>query len=278
MFLFPALLILGLFMVYPIIDAFLISFCNYNPFIKRDFIGLKNYGEIFQDKIFWKALVNTLIYLLVTPLITVLSLGLAILVNKQIRGINFFRMMFYLPVVTSMVVVAIAWKWLYSDSGGLLNELLSMVNLPGINWLTDTRTSLPSVMWVTIWKGLGYYMVIFLAGLQGIPKSLMEAAEVDGAGRFRKLMNVTVPCLRPYIVLVMVISFIEAWKVFDEVYLLTKGGPLHSSETLGYYIYHQAFINNFNMGYASAMGVVLFIIILVFSLLNIRYVQRDSAS
>ena len=198
-FLFPALLLMGLFIIYPIIDAIIISFCKYNPFEGRNFIGLKNYADLFQDSNFWRALLNTIIYLLVTPILTVLSIGLAILVNRQIRGITLFRMMFYLPVITSMVVVAIAWKWLFADSGGLLNEILEIIGLLAIYWLSDTGLPYYQLCGVTIWKGLGYYMVIFLAGLQSIPKELLEAAEVDGAGRWRKFLNVTIPCLRPYI-------------------------------------------------------------------------------
>jgi putative chitobiose transport system permease protein len=196
-------------------------------------------------------------------------LALAILVNQKLRGMAFFRMAYYTPVIISMVVAGIAWKALYANDG-ILNQLLKMIGFSeGIPWLTSPQLALWSVMVVTIWKGLGYYMVIYLAGLQGIPAELYEAAAIDGSDGWQKHWDITLPLMRPYLLLVAVISSISAMKVFEEVYIMTQGGPLNHSKTVVYYVYERAF-QDLEINYASAIGLVLFIFILILSLINLR--------
>jgi putative chitobiose transport system permease protein len=210
------------------------------------------------------------------PVLVIAPLGLAILVNQKLRGMAWFRMAYYTPVIISMVVAGIAWKALYT-SDGIFNQILRWSGLSeGIPWLTSPDLALWSVMLVTIWKGLGYYMVIYLAGLQGIPADLYEAAAIDGSDGWQKHWDITLPLMRPYLLLVAVISSISAMKVFEEIYIMTQGGPLNHSKTVVYYVYERAF-RDLEMNYASAIGLVLFLFIFVFSLLNL-YLSRQTNS
>lgn len=275
LFLVPGLIILGAFIFYPMLHAIWLSFTNYNIVNDAEFIGLENYQALFEDPLFWKVLGQTLLYLIiVVPALVVLPIFLAILVNKQIKGIGFFRSAYYIPVVTSMVVVGIAWKWVYADQGVLnyILDSLGIISAP-VNWLTSTSTSIFAVMIVTIWKGLGYYMVIYLAGLQSIPDDLYEAADIDGASKWKQIWHITVPLLMPSIMIVTIMSSISAMKVFEEIYVMTGGGPLNSSKTLVFYIYQEAF-EKLQMGYASAAGVILFLITLIFSIINIKFMNK----
>ena len=275
LFLVPGLIILGAFIFYPMLHAIWLSFTNYNIVNDAEFIGLENYQALFEDPLFWRVLGQTLLYLIiVVPALVVLPIFLAILVNKQIKGIGFFRSAYYIPVVTSMVVVGIAWKWVYADQGVLnyILDSLGIISAP-VNWLTSTSTSIFAVMIVTIWKGLGYYMVIYLAGLQSIPDDLYEAADIDGASKWKQIWHITVPLLMPSIMIVTIMSSISAMKVFEEIYVMTGGGPLNSSKTLVFYIYQEAF-EKLQMGYASAAGVVLFLITLIFSIINIKFMNK----
>jgi len=270
MFLGPGMVFLGIFLFYPTIRLFILSFHKYDMITPMEYVGLQNYQMIVSDPKFHQAFLNSWIYLLVTPILIVISFLVAILVNRKLPGISLFRAIYYLPVVTSMVVVGIAWRWMYQQQG-LLNMVLKAVNFPGapFGFLTSTSLSLPSVMWVTIWKGIGYYMVIFLAGLQAIPEQLYEAGRVDGANFWQLHLHVTLPQIRPQVVLVFILSSINALKVFTEVFVMTKGGPLDSSLTMVVYIYRQAF-DFFKFGYASALGVIIFLSILIFSIFNMR--------
>jgi putative chitobiose transport system permease protein len=217
-FLLPALLLLGITVYLPALQAFALSFTKYDYDITAlpHWVGLENFKQLARDAVFWKTLGNTFLYLIgVVPLLVTLPLILAILVNRQLRGIHWFRVGFYTPVVISMVVAGIAWKALYA-SNGTINQLLSSLGLgDGIPWLTDPAFALWSVMVVTIWKGLGYYMAIYLAGLQAIPADLYEAAAIDGSDGWRRHWDVTVPLMTPYLLLVTVISAISATKVFE---------------------------------------------------------------
>ncbi|AUS99094.1 lactose ABC transporter permease [Nostoc sp. CENA543] len=290
LFLLPALLLLSLTVFWPALQAFYLSFTSYEDISQpAQWIGMKNFLRLWEDKIFWKTLENTLLYLVgVVPVLVILPLGLAILVNQKLRGINWFRAAYYTPVVISMVVAGIAWKWLYAEKG-LLNELLKIFGIfpEGIPWLTDSvppiklfgivPIPLASVMLVTIWKGLGYYMVIYLAGLQSIPADVYEAAAIDGSDGIRKHWDITVPLMQPYIALVAVISAISATKVFEEVYIMTQGGPLNRSKTIVYYLYEQAF-SNLEISYACTIGLVLFLIILGLSVLRLIISQPGGDS
>ncbi|MGH4120210.1 carbohydrate ABC transporter permease [Clostridium sp.] len=272
MFLLPALLILGIFVFYPLIRVIMYSFQSYNVFTPPEWIGTKNYENIIKDKAFLAALKNTVLYfIIVVPTLVVLPVFVAILVNSKLKGIKFFRASYYLPVITSMVVAGIAWKWIYADSGllnYLLVNILHIIKKP-IPFLTSKNTALYSVMIVTIWKGIGYYMVIYLSGLQAISQDIWEAAEIDGASGLKKHLFITFPLLAPSMAIVAVMSSMAAMKVFDEIYIMTGGGPFNSTKTVVYYLYERAF-SQLEMGYASAVGVILFLILLVFSIISIK--------
>ncbi|EFA73945.1 Binding-like protein-dependent transport systems inner membrane component [Raphidiopsis brookii D9] len=282
-FLIPALFLLSLTVFVPALQAFYLSFTSYQDIGESPkFIGIDNFVKLWHDPIFWLTLVNTVVYLVgVVPILVILPLILAILVNQKLRGMSWFRTAYYTPVVISMVVAGIAWKWLYAENG-LLNQLIKTLGIfpDGIPWLTSpdkilgiVPISLASVMVVTIWKGLGYYMVIYLAGLQSIPEDIYEAAAIDGSEGISQHIDITIPLMRPYLALVAVISAISATKVFEEVYIMTGGGPLNSSKTIVYYLYEQAF-SNLQLTYACTIGLVLFLIILGLSYLQIVITQE----
>jgi putative chitobiose transport system permease protein len=278
LFLLPALVVLGLTIFYPALQALYLSFTNYDLLMSSpQWIGWANFQRLWQDRLFWQTLGNTLLYLVcVVPLLVTLPLGLAILVNQKLRGIGWFRVAYYTPVVISMVVAGFAWKWLY-ENNGLLNQLLTSWHLPTVPWLTGPSWALFSVMAVTVWKGLGYYMVIYLAGLQAIPGDLYEAAAIDGSDGWRRHWDITVPLVRPYTLLVSTISAISATKVFEEVYMMTKGGPLNHSKTLVYYVYEQAF-DEFRISYACAIGLVMFLLILLLSVVRLSVQKVTEAN
>ncbi|HEY4602041.1 MAG TPA: sugar ABC transporter permease [Cerasibacillus sp.] len=279
LFLLPGCVILGAFIFYPMLQAIWLSFTNYNMVSEPDFIKFDNYENLFQDELFWKTLKNTFIYLIgVVPALVIVPIFLAVLVNQKLKGIGFFRSAYYIPVVTSLVVAGIAWDWVYKENG-LLNYVLDLLGIIAepIPWLTSTDTAIFAVMVVTVWKGLGYYMIIYLAGLQSIPTSLYEAAQIDGANWWQQHTRITIPMLMPFVLIVTIMSSIAAMKVFEEIYIMTGGGPLHSSETLVFYIYKEAF-DRLNMGYASAAGVVLFILTLIFSLINLKVMGKDKTA
>lgn len=285
LFLLPALIILGLTVFWPALQAFYLSFTSYEDISQPpQWIGFANFLRLWKDAVFWKTLKNTFFYLVgVVPILVIAPLWLAILVNQKLRGINWFRAAYYTPVVISTVVAGIAWNWLYAENG-LLNQLLKLVGFSqGIPWLTDNPPiklfgivpiSLASVMAVTVWKGLGYYMVIYLAGLQSIPADVYEAAAIDGSDGIRKHWDITVPLMKPYLALVAVISAISATKVFEEVYIMTQGQPLNNSKTIVYYLYEQAF-SNLEISYACTIGLVLFLIILGLSVLRLIINQQE---
>jgi putative chitobiose transport system permease protein len=278
LFLLPALIVLGLTVFWPALQAFYLSFTKYEYDLTQtpQWIGLANFQRLGSDPVFWKTLGNTLLYLLgVVPVLVVLPLGLALLVNQKLRGISWFRASFYTPVIISMVVAGIAWRWLYAENG-LFNQMLKQLGFEeGLPWLTSPNWAIYSVMAVTIWKGLGYYMVIYLAGLQSIPAELYEAAALDGSDGYMQHWDITVPLMRPYMFLVGVISAISATKVFEEVYIMTQGGPRNSSKTVVYYLYEQAF-SDLEISYACTIGLVLFLGIFALSILNLKLSQgRD---
>jgi putative chitobiose transport system permease protein len=272
LFLLPALICLGLTIFYPAIQAFLLSFTRLEYDISQPpiWVGLENFQKLLTDQTFWRTLRNTIIYLLgVVPILMTVPLGLAILVNRRLTGIHWFRAAYYVPVIISMVVAGIAWKWLYAETG-LFNQFLR--HIPGLGegipWLTSPSWALFSVMAVTVWKGLGYYMVIYLAGLQSIPQDLYEAAAIDGSEGWQQHWDITIPLMKPYLFLVGVISAISATKVFEEIYIMTQGGPRSSTKTIVYYVYEKAF-QDLEMSYACAIGLVLFLLILSLSILRI---------
>ena len=284
LFLSPALLLLGLSVLVPAAMALLISVCRTGLDLGEplQFVGLANVRRLLADPMLLRVSGTTFLYLIgVVPPILAGSLALAVLVNRQLPGITLFRAAFYTPVLVSLVVAAIAFRWLYAENG-LINGWLGVLFGPGgwlagaagafrpIGFLTDPLLALPAVMLVTLWKGLGYYMVIFLAGLQGIPAELYEAAALDGSTGLRRHLDITLPLLRPYITLVAVISAIGATKVFEEVYLMTQGGPADATRTIVYYVYDQAF-SELEISYACTIGLALFVIVLLLSLIRFAF-------
>ncbi len=275
-FLAPALILLSLTVFWPAFQAFYLSFTRFEYDLTQapQWIGVANFQQLAQDRVFWQALGNSLLYLVgVVPILVFAPLGLAILVNQKLPGMHWFRTAYYTPVIISMIVAGIAWRWLYAQEG-LLNQLLQHLGViqAAVPWLTSPQLALFSVMAVTIWKGLGYYMVIYLAGLQGISADLYEAAALDGSDGWQKHWDITLPLMRPYLLLVGVISAISATKVFEEVYVMTQGGPLNSSKTIVYYLYEKAFMD-LEISYACTIGLVLFLVIFVLSIINLKLSQ-----
>ena len=274
-FLTPALVLIGLSVLIPAAMALVMSFSQAGLDVSEPlrFVGLANIRRLLADPMFFRVTGTTFLYLLgVVPPIVVGALALAVLVNRQLPAIHWFRAALYTPVLVSIVVAAIAFRWIYAENGlinGWLTALLGRSFDP-IGFLTSPLLALPSVMLVTLWKGLGYYMVIFLAGLQGISPDLYEAAALDGSEGLRKHLDITLPLLRPYITLVAVISAIAATKVFEEVYLMTQGGPADSTRTLVYYVYDQAFAE-LEISYACTIGLALFLIVLLLSLVRFLF-------
>jgi putative chitobiose transport system permease protein len=276
LFLAPALFLLGLTVFLPALQAFYLSFfTDYNlDQNTATWYGLGNFDRLFKDQVFWQTIRNTVVYLCgVVPILVFAPLLLAILVNQKLKGMRFFRAAYYVPVIISMVVAGIAWKFIYAENG-LLNQLLKMVGISAIPWLTSPGLALFSVMLVTIWKGLGYYMTIYLAGLQSIPTDLYEAAAIDGSDRYTKHWDITIPLMRPYMLLVAVISAIAATKIFEEVYVMTQGGPRNSSTTVVYYLYQQG-VSNLDRTYACTIGLILFLIVFTLSLINLKLSQTN---
>ena len=276
LYLLPAATVLGVFFFFPFVRAFSYSLHAYSLLSDPVWVGLTNYRNLVADAAFRSAFVNSGIYLLlVAPCLVTIPLFIAVLVNQPLRGVAIFRTIYYLPVVTSFVVAAVMWRWMYTEKGVLNYVLLTVfpiVTRP-IPWLTDARIALYSVMIVTIWKGLGYYMMIYLAGLQTIPTQLYEAATIDGAAAWQRFVHITVPLLVPSMAVVAVLSATAAMKVFDEVFVMTGGGPWGSTRTAVFEIYDTAF-DKLQFGYAGSMGVVLFTVLLVMSLLGLRISQR----
>jgi putative chitobiose transport system permease protein len=274
-FLSPALILLALTVLIPATMALVISFCRTGLDVSEplQFTGLANIRRLLADPMFFKVVGTTLLYLVGTvPLIVAGALGLAVLVNRRLPGIHWFRGAFYTPYLVSLVVAAIAFRWLYAENGlinGWLTTLLGGHFSP-IGFLSSPLLALPAVMLVTLWKGLGYYMVIFLAGLQGISADLYEAAALDGCDGWRRHRDITLPLIRPYITLVAVMSAIGATKVFEEVYLMTQGGPADSTRTIVYYVYDQAFAE-LEISYACTVGLALFVIVLLLTLVRLAF-------
>lgn len=277
-FLTPALLAIAVFVLFPMGAVVYYSFTDYSIVTPPEWIGLKNYQQLLKDPIFWLALKNSFTYLLVTPILIVLCILLAIVVNRKLPGINLFRALYYIPVISGSVAVGIAWRLLL-DTNGMLNSMLISAGLiqEPVQWLAEPAYTLPIAMLLTIWMGLGYYMMIFLAGLQNISEELYDAAVIDGCSSWQKHLYVTVPGLRPQITFVAVISSLAALEVFTEIYILTGGlgGILNSGVTMVFYIWRQAFKLQ-HAGMASAIAMVLLVITLAFSIINMRMLERGT--
>lgn len=278
LFLAPALITIATFVLFPIVAVVYYSFTDYDIVTPPQWVGLQNYTRLVRDPTFWLALRHSLTYLIVTPTLIVLSIALAIVINRNLPGIHLFRALYYVPAVSGSIAIGIAWRWLFDAQGGLVNGLLIWLGIlqEPVQWLAEPAYTLPIAMLMTIWMGVGYYAMIFLAGLQNIPEELYDAALIDGANDFQKHWHVSVPGLRPQIVFVFVISSLAALKVFEEILVLTNrtGGILDSGVTMVFYLWRQAFRLS-HAGYASAVAIVLLVITLAFSIMNIRVLERQ---
>jgi ABC-type sugar transport system permease subunit len=273
-FLAPSLIIFLIFRHAPAVASLIMGFFDWSLLAPPQFVGLSNYTALLHDPVFWRSLGNTGAYTLMTvPVDIIISLGLAALVNLKLPGLRIFRLAYFIPVVTATAIISVVWRWLYQPAG-LVNEVLHVVGVPTIDWLSDTRFALPAIAVMAIWQQVGFNMLIFLAGLQSIPAELEEAARIDGAGRWAVFRNVILPLLRPVIVLAVILTTIGSFQVFDAAYVMTEGGPFYATTTLVFYIYQQAF-EQYSMGYAAAIAFVLFLIILAISLLQRRILRGD---
>jgi len=259
------------FVLGPVIAGLLLSFTQWDILSLPRWISIGNYKELLHDTLFWTGLKNTAYYVLLTvPAGMVVSLLLAILVNVPLRGVNFFRSTYFLPVVTSTVAISIVWKWLYNPEFGILNFILNLIGLPSKQWLSDPKLAMPCIAIMSIWHGMGYDMVIFLAGLKGIPTQLYEAAKIDGGSRTQMFLWITLPLLTPTLFFVLVMSVISSFQVFGEIYVMTNGGPGNATLTYNYFLYQNAFLW-FKMGYAASLGYVLFLIIFLLTLMQVKF-------
>ena len=277
LFLAPGLLHFAIFTVFAVTFAFYISFHEWN-IIKPDkpYVGLENYLKLFQDPRFIRAVTNTLTFMVGIPLGLASGLSVALLLNTKVRGQAIYRTLFYIPVVTPLVVSSIIWKWVYQGDYGLLNYYLLKLGIieHKITWLADPNLALPALIIMMVWGGTGGTMVIYLAGLQSIPEEMYDSAKVDGANALQRLFYITIPLLRPTTFFLFITSVIGTFQIFTEVYIMTNGGPLNRTTTVGYYLYTKAF-RELNMGYATAMAFVLFAMIFVFTLLQWKYTRGD---
>ncbi len=276
LFLAPSLIVFAVFVFYPIGFSLWASFTDWSLINQSpSFLKGANYARLLSDTRFWNAVSNTIIYTLgVVPLGTVISLCVAMAVNQKVRGVTIFRTIFFLPVITSTAIIAIVWAFLFDPDIGLLAYYLRFIGFTTQGWLRDPNYAMPAVILVSIWKNMGFNMVIFLAGLQGIPATLYEAASIDGANSWRSFWHITLPQLRPTMTFVIVMSLISSFQVFDQVYVMTRGGPLFRTETVVQYIYHHGF-ETFQMSYASTVAISLLLIVLVLTVLQLRILDRD---
>ena len=280
LFLAPALILLGIFVFYPIAAVVYYSLTDYDIVRPPVFIGLDNFIRLLDDDTLKLALLHSFLYLLVTPILIGLAIALAIVVNRRLRGIHIYRALYFVPAVSGSIAIGLSWRWLFERSGFINSVLVSwgVIQEP-IQWLATPSLVLPIAMLLTIWAGIGYYSVIFLAGLQNVPEELYDAARIDGCNDLQKHWYVSIPALRPQIVFVGVISSLAALKVFDEIYVLTgrTGGILNSGVTMVFYLWQQAFERS-NAGYASAIAIVLLLVTLGFSIVNVRLLERGEST
>jgi multiple sugar transport system permease protein len=275
LFLLPNIIGFLIFSSIPVVATLSISLLDWDLIRAPRFVGIDNYVKLLtDDAVFRKVLVNTAYYVIGTvPAGIILSLLLAMAMNASVKGISFFRAAFFIPVISASVAVAMMWRWLFNTDFGLINLMLTSIGLPRVPWLSSTAWAMPALIIMAVWKNLGFNMVIFLAGLQGIPAQLYEAASIDGANGWHRFRYITVPMLAPTTFFVLVISVIGSFQVFDLAFVLTKGGPGDATNTMVMYIYNQAF-QFFHMGYAASIAWVLFAIIFVITLAQTQLQKR----
>lgn len=275
LFLLPAASILLVFQIFPAIYSLYISFFEWDMISSPVFAGLANYITLSHDSDFWKSLLNTFYFAVGTvPTSIVISFLIAYALNRKMRGLAFFRTAYFLPVVTPMSAVTLVWLWIYQPDVGILNVSLECLGISPQKWLLDPSWAMPAVILMSIWKGLGFNVIIFLVGLQNIPRSYFEAAEIDGASWTQVFTNISVPLMTPTIFFVMIVSLIGSFQTFTQVYMLTPdGGPLKSTSVIVFYLYQNAF-SYFKAGYASAIAVVVFVVIFILTLIQNKYIGQ----
>lgn len=274
-FVLPYIIFFLFFVAYPLVFSFILIFHRWNIVTPMEWVGLKNFQRLFTDPQFYRAMRNTFIFLLIhIPLQIVVALGLSLLLNSKIKMRGFFRAVYFLPVVVSGVVVTILWQNLYSFDSGVLNTMLTAIGFPKIPWLIDPRFAMPSIAIMATWKNVGIYIVLFLVGLQNIPKEIYESASIDGANKYSQFFKITLPMLNPTMVLIVALSTIGGFSLFIEPYVLTGGGPLQSTLSGMLYIYNQAFYFG-HMGYAATLGFVFALVILAVVLLQRKVIEAE---
>jgi multiple sugar transport system permease protein len=273
-FLAPDMLGVLAFTAFPVLAAIVLSFLDWNLITDASYVGVDNFRELLKDEVFWRTMGHTVYFTVGTvPTSMALGLVLALALNRPLRGVTLLRTAYFIPVIVPLISVAMVWRWLYDRDFGLINYFLNLTGLPVIGWLTDRTWAMPAVILMSIWKGLGYNLVIYLAGLQSIPRRLYEAAEMDGATAWQRFWRITFPLLTPTTFFVLVVSIISSFQVFSQVYVMTRGGPGDATTTIVYYIYHVGF-ELFRMGYASALAWTLFIVVFVLTLVQVRTQRR----
>lgn len=277
LFILPALLGTIVFIIIPIISSFGLSFAKWDLLNPIQYVGLENYRVVLTEPVFVKIIINTFVYAIATSVFgVIIPLILACIINNKIKGADFFKTAYFLPFVTPMIVIGIIWEWIFDPNIGCLNHLLHL----HINWLYDTNFAMPALIIVSVWKLIGYNMILFLTGLSTINQELLEASKIDGANAYNTFKHVTIPLLSPTIFFVTIITAITSFQVFDLIYVMTQGGPLDSTNVLVYAIYKNAF-EYFNVGKASALAYVLFAIIFVLTLVQWKlksklvYLEKD---
>ncbi|MFD0713762.1 carbohydrate ABC transporter permease [Paenibacillus sp. GCM10027626] len=274
-YLFIAAPILGfmLFAFIPLSYSVYVSFTEYSGYKAPVFSGGDNYVKLVKDELFWKTLFNTFYSALSIPIGVVVALGIATALNQKIRGIGFFRTLFFLPAISSVIALTLLWKWIFNDTYGLLNNLLEQVGIIGPAWLSSEQWAMPAMIIQGVWVGLGINIVLYLAALQGVPKSFYEASEIDGANRWQQFRHITVPCISPTTLYILITATIAALQDYPRFQIMTEGGPNYSTTTIVYYLFQNAF-RYMNMSYASAMAWILGMIILIITLLNFYLSRR----
>jgi len=271
----PYLLFLVVFVIFPVLFCFFLTFNNWNIIAPMHFIGLRNYSRLIHDRLFWKAILNTLQFLLLhIPLQLVVSLFLAFLLNKKIKAGAFFRASFFMPVIVSGVVVTILWQQLLGYDSGIINRTLQSAGMEKIGWLTNPDIAIYSIALMATWKNVGLYVILFLVGLQTVPVAYYEAAKMEGASEWQQFYHITLPMINPTIFMVVILSTIGGFNLFIEPYIMTGGGPLNSTLSAVLYIYKQAF-QYYNMGYSATLGFFYAMLIMSVVVLQKRYIEKE---
>lgn len=269
-FLFPAFLCLFVFIIIPTIISFCLSFFQWDLLNPLNFVGLKNYIELVQDANFYKILSNTFVFAVATTVLgVIIPLVLASIINRKIRGSEFFKVAYFIPFVTPMIVIALVWEWIFDPNMGLINYILRT----NIAWLYDVNFAMPAIIIVSVWRLIGYNMIIFLTGLTAINQNIFDAAKIDGANNLKIFLQITVPMVKSTIFFVVIITIISSFQVFDLIFLMTKGNPLNSTNVLVYWLYQNAF-EYFDTGKASAIAYILFILVFILTLLQLEFTKK----